>query len=41
MDLLTQLRAMALTFKWLCNQEDFQRLVKESQMLADVSLTDA
>ena len=41
MDLITQLRTIALTFECLCNQEDFQRLVKESQMLADVSLTDA
>lgn len=32
---------MALTFKWLCNQEDFQKLVLDSQVLADVSLVDA
>lgn len=41
MDLLTKLRFGALTFECIWNQEDFQRLVKESQMLADVSLTDA
>ncbi|MEO0843097.1 MAG: hypothetical protein AAFX46_10675 [Cyanobacteria bacterium J06636_27] len=37
MDLLQQLRTIALTFKCLCNQEDFQKLVLDTQMLADVS----
>ena len=41
MDLLQQLRTIALTFEYLCNQEDFQKLVLDTQMLADVSLTDA
>mgnify|MGYP001796888731 CR=1 FL=1 len=41
MDLLQQKSAMALTFKCLCNQKDFQKLALDTQMLADVSLTDA
>ena len=41
MDLLTELRIIALTFECIWNQEDFQKLVLDSQMLADVSLADA
>ena len=41
MDLLTELRIIALTFECIWNQEDFQKLVIDSQMLADVSLADA
>ena len=41
MDLLTQLRSMALTFECIWNQEDFQKLVLDSQMLNDISLVDA
>lgn len=41
MDLLTELRTIALTFECIWNQEDFQKLVLDTQMLADVSLTDA
>lgn len=41
MDLLTELRTIALTFECLCNQEDFQKLVLDSQMLTDISLVDA
>ena len=41
MDLLAQLRSMALTFECIWNQEDFQQLALDSQVLADVSLTDA
>ena len=41
MDLLTQLRSMALTFECIWNKEDFQKLALDTQMLADVSLTDA
>ncbi|MEO0685442.1 MAG: hypothetical protein AAFV71_14630 [Cyanobacteria bacterium J06633_8] len=41
MDLLQQLRAIALTFECLSNQSDFQQLAQDSQALADVSLVDA
>jgi hypothetical protein len=41
MDLLNKLRFGALTFECIWNQEDFQKLVLDSQMLADVSLVDA
>jgi hypothetical protein len=41
MDLLNKLRFGALTFECIWNQEDFQKLVLDSQMLADISLADA
>ncbi|MEM7590341.1 MAG: hypothetical protein AAF383_02250 [Cyanobacteria bacterium P01_A01_bin.83] len=41
MDLLTQLRTIAKTFECLSYQEDFKQLSKDSQVLADVSLTDS
>ncbi|MEO1187360.1 MAG: hypothetical protein AAFX46_23055 [Cyanobacteria bacterium J06636_27] len=41
MDLLTQLRTIALTFECLSNQSDFKQLAEDSQVLADVSITDA
>ena len=41
MDLFQQLRTIALTFEYLCYQEDFQKLVLDSQMLTDISLVDA
>ncbi|MEL6462485.1 MAG: hypothetical protein AAFY21_00045 [Cyanobacteria bacterium J06641_2] len=41
MDLLTHLRAIALTFECLSNQSDFKQLAEDSQRLADVSLVDS
>lgn len=38
MDLLQQLRTIALTFEVLSNQDDFQRLAKDSQVRSTVPL---
>lgn len=41
MDLLQQLRSIALTFESLSHQENFQKLALDSQEQSDISLTDA
>lgn len=41
MNLLQQLRTIAITFECLSNQEDWMQLVRDSQVLADISLIDA